>query len=250
MSELIARVPTEAGRWYNRDGSPCHEVEAKSGSLRPATLRDARKLNLVPSVTTVMKLLDRPALNIWIQDQMILAALTLPRHENELDEEFLTRVRLDAKEKSKKAAERGTALHGDIERAIQGKPHGHENHIKAIAAAMQEAGMNLYEGDSEHSFACPDGFGGKTDWKKGNQIADFKSKPLIEEGKKLAWDEMVIQLAAYAHGFKIQEPRAFNVFVGIEDGKAVVHEWAAKELERGKAIFLLLVQVWRIKNGR
>ena len=34
--------------WYSRDGRPAYEVESAKGMMRPTTLRDARKLGLVP----------------------------------------------------------------------------------------------------------------------------------------------------------------------------------------------------------
>ena len=52
---IIVRA-AESVHWYRGDnGQPQYTVKAKDGSDRPTTLRDARKLNLVPSVTTVMK---------------------------------------------------------------------------------------------------------------------------------------------------------------------------------------------------
>ena len=50
--------------WYKQDGSPCYEVpyaDPKKG-MRSTTIRDARKLNLVPSVTTILQVMDKPGL--------------------------------------------------------------------------------------------------------------------------------------------------------------------------------------------
>ena len=45
---------SESNHWYTRDGVPQYTVEAKKGGQRNTTLRDARVMNLVPSVTTVL----------------------------------------------------------------------------------------------------------------------------------------------------------------------------------------------------
>jgi hypothetical protein len=68
----------ESLHWYDRDGKPAYTVKAKDGSDRPATLRDARKLNLVPSVTTIIRCAAAPGLELWKANQLMMAALTLP----------------------------------------------------------------------------------------------------------------------------------------------------------------------------
>jgi hypothetical protein len=67
----------ESLHWYDRHGRPCYEVMSKPGVMRPTTLRDARKLNLVPSVTNIIRCAAAPGLEIWKQQQVMMAALTL-----------------------------------------------------------------------------------------------------------------------------------------------------------------------------
>ena len=68
----------ESGHWYKADGTPAYTVLAKSGAERPTTLRDARTLNLYPSVTTIIRLAAAPGLERWKLNQFGLALLTLP----------------------------------------------------------------------------------------------------------------------------------------------------------------------------
>jgi len=52
-----------AGHWYRRsDGSPQYTIVGKNGKERDTTLRDAREHNLVPSVTTIMRIAAAPGL--------------------------------------------------------------------------------------------------------------------------------------------------------------------------------------------
>jgi len=52
--------------WYDKDGNPQYDQPNKSkGGTRPTTLRDARKLGLGPSVTTICSLIDKPGLRDW-----------------------------------------------------------------------------------------------------------------------------------------------------------------------------------------
>jgi len=60
-----------------------YTVEAKKGGQRNTTLRDARTMNLVPSVTTILNIAAKPALLAWMQQQVLYAALTLPRRPDE-----------------------------------------------------------------------------------------------------------------------------------------------------------------------
>ena len=52
----------ESGHWYDRDGRPAYEQATKAGGVRATDLRDARKLGLLPSVTTVLSVVDKAAL--------------------------------------------------------------------------------------------------------------------------------------------------------------------------------------------
>ena len=105
----------EAQHWYTRTGDPCHSIASKQGAMRPATLADARKLGLVPGVSTILNMEAKPALTNWLVDQALLSALTLPRLDGETDDAFIVRAKEDSKEQAKKAAEKGKRLHAAIE---------------------------------------------------------------------------------------------------------------------------------------
>jgi len=111
---IIKEKVQENGHWYTKDGSPAYTTIGKTGE-RPTTLRDARKLGLLPSVTTINGMLSKAGLDTWKQQQVLLAALTLPRQEGEPEQEWLARVMQDSKATGREAAERGTAIHAIIE---------------------------------------------------------------------------------------------------------------------------------------
>jgi len=115
-------VPREsASHWYFPDGTPLHEVPRADGQgSRPTSLRDARKLGLFPSVTNVLGILAKPGLEAWKQEQAILAALTLPRNEDETLDDFAKRVVTDMQGEVGRAADLGSAVHAAIEAYAQG----------------------------------------------------------------------------------------------------------------------------------
>ena len=111
---IIKQKNSESSHWYTKTGQSAYQVEGKTG-LRATTLRDARKMDLVPSVTTILGVAAKPALTHWLQTQVLLSALTLPREPNEPESNWLERVMADSKVQGKQAADRGTAIHGVIE---------------------------------------------------------------------------------------------------------------------------------------
>src|SRR5688500_8209761 len=93
----------ESLHWYTREGETAYEVVGANGVTRSTNLRDARKLNLVPSVTTIIKSASAPGLERWKLDQMMHAALTLPRMDGEPEGAWIDRVWNDSRETGKKA---------------------------------------------------------------------------------------------------------------------------------------------------
>ncbi len=123
MAELAAPKVREgtAGHWYAKDGTPAHEVQKKDGTgTRPTTLRDAKKLGLLPSVTTVLGILDRPQLTLWKIKTAIRAATAVPRGEGEELEAWVDRVVEKAGEPVAEAADLGSRIHEAIELACAG----------------------------------------------------------------------------------------------------------------------------------
>lgn len=118
MAQLIDNVDIGGGgHWYTRDAEPFHEIEnaSKPGTLRPVNLRDARKLGLLPSVTSVLSLLAKKGLDQWKIEQAILSAITLPRLDSETDDMFARRVAEDCGAESRKATDFGKRLHAGVE---------------------------------------------------------------------------------------------------------------------------------------
>src|SRR6185503_9066761 len=73
-----ARVQSaEAAHFYTKTGEPMHFIERSDGQgTRPTTLRDAKKLGLLPSPTSILKVLRAPQLEAWKMEQAALAVLT------------------------------------------------------------------------------------------------------------------------------------------------------------------------------
>jgi len=258
MTTIIARS-AESVHWYDQKGAPAYTVKAKDGSDRPTTLRDARKMNLVPSVTTVLKVAAKPALEAWKMEQMLLAAMTLPQLPNEPETHFVQRIIQDSKETAKRAAERGTRIHESIEKYFLG---GHAVEHEDMAKAFDEKVTKHFKLKSltpwivESSFTDPMGFGGKVDLYTGIDatsptgiVLDAKSKDFDYDDDVVGYPEHAMQLAAYRYGLGLPEARCANVFVSVKrPGLIKVHEWTEKELDQHWEMFKCLLRYWTLKN--
>ena len=241
----MASVATEGGHWYTKAGEQAYTTSNKSkpGTERPTTLRDARKLLLLPSVTGIIDLTAKPALERWKQEQILLSALTLPKVPGEHLDDFAVRVREDSKEQAKVARETGTAIHGSLELAFQGKSYqGHERVVAGVKCALVSH-FGLQKWKPERSFAHPLGYGGKVDLWSDATVIDYKAKEKF--AKKMAYDEHAMQLNAYRHGLGLPTARIANVFVSWT-GEVEIHEWDDEaENERYWGMFQDLLRYWQ-----
>lgn len=240
----------ESTHWYTRAGEPAYTVKAKDGTDRPTNLRDARKLNLVPSVTTIIRCATAPGLDLWKQKQVLLAALTLPRHAMEADEVFMYRVMADSKEQARKAAEKGTAIHAAIQGHYEGIPPDEHYwpHVQGTAKAiMEHFGGTVWT--AERSFSHALGFGGKIDLHDDKAVVDFKTKEFGPDDKLATWDEHAMQIGAYQAGLDMLGTRGAICYVSTTvPGLARVMEIDAVELLRGWDMFQGLMRYWCGKN--
>ena len=121
----VTKTPSESGHYYDSvTGEPRYTVVGKNGKERATTIKDAKPRGWLPSVTTIMKVMAAPGLENWKQDQVLISAATMPMNDL-TEEQWRKAVKLEAKERSIKAAERGTALHAAIEVWLDGLSKTH-----------------------------------------------------------------------------------------------------------------------------
>jgi hypothetical protein len=168
--------------WYKPDGSPFYTVVGANGRERDVTLRDARKIGAVPSVTTVLEVIAKPQLENWKIEQAILSALTLPKREGEREKEYLSRVKDDSKQQVTAAAEEGTRIHDAIEigfkRGERAVPDAYIPHYRAARKRISDLFPDVKDWVAERSFAHHSGFGGKVDLHSPSTgiTGDYKGK--------------------------------------------------------------------------
>lgn len=270
--EQPKEIATESGHWYLPDGTPFYTTERRSGKQkgekRAVSLRHDRKLLMslcaVPSVTTITRILEKPALVEYKLQCLYTAMLDNPKLNGESDEDYYDRVCQVANEHRNTRASRGSEMHTAIEHFLLGKDISSspwKEHVDEAVKALTQYGITLGSaGVSEHSFAhdCGTGcYGGKVDYHErmpAGLVIDFKSKEEITDKhlagtNKLAYDEHAMQLAAYREGLGIPEARGINVFVGERDRRVFIYEHRPSDLARGMRLFRAVLEVWKIKNN-
>lgn len=244
----MAEHASENGHWYDKDGNPAYTVIGKNGKERPTTLRDARKLGLVPSVTTIIGCVAAPALTNWKIDQAILSCLTLSREENETEKEYLDRIKADAQEQARKAAERGTQIHALVQEGFENKlftKDENQYYWSALHTVNQECGNVKWT--CEEPFAV-ERYGGKCDLYNEQYLLDIKTtdKPIAD--LKL-WESHYMQLAAYRDGLVLPYVKCGILWINSITAESRL-VWAdEKELEKGWKMFSALLDFWYAKTG-
>jgi hypothetical protein len=242
---IIKTYATESTHWYAADGSPAYRIKGANGKERNTTVRDARSLGLVPSVTTVLGLVAKPGLSNWLQQQVLLAALTLPRIDGESEENWLQRVMTDSKSTGRDAMDRGTQMHGVLERFYRGEKDEYPVYVDQVDASIRIHFGHDQTWEAERSFAHG-GFGGKVDLIAENIVIDFKSKDTLD--KVEPYHEQIMQLAAYRQGLGKPTARCANVyFTAAGDVKLIEH--SEDDLQQAWDCFQYLLAFYKRKNN-
>jgi len=243
---MIVSYESNSGHWYKANGEPFYTIIGANGKERATRVTDARKLGLLPSVTTVIGLLDKPGLQRWVQEQVLLASLTLPRKENEPEADWLKRVIEDSRSVGKDARNRGTNMHNVLELYFN------QVYMPEYPSYTYRTEKSLREhfGDqfwiTEESFAHPLGYAGKCDLhSKEGIVVDFKTKESLKNAA--VYDEHILQLIAYAYGLNMPTARCAIVYVSEDETQ--IHEISQEDLQKGWKMFQCLLVFFRLKNG-
>jgi len=243
----MGNYASDSGHFYLEDGTPFYETTSKDGSIRKTTLRDARKVNAFPSVTTILKVAASPGLEKWKQEQVVLSALTMPRPEGMDLTQLAKKIIEDSRHEAETKRDIGTDIHGVLEKFYQTETYEQEyaEYIYGVIDTIPKV-----EYDSEKSFAHKYGYAGKIDLhSKTEQIViDFKTKEFTADDKMVLYDEHKMQLSAYAAGLGFNQPKMYICYVSTSvHGLCRLIEHT--EFQRYYEMFLNLLGYYKLKNN-
>lgn len=222
--------------WYDLDARPHHGAD----------LREARKHGYLPSVTSVLKCWPSDNLTRWKNEQMILAAITTPRLENEPDDCFVDRIMACADEESRNARDVGSRRHDLIEQFNKGAGVMGENpDLPFIQPYLEWFDQNVKRVMlAEEVIVHPAmGYGGKLDLlaelKDGSvAVIDPKNRKTLRE-----YSTDCAQLAAYRE--PLNADRCISIILGTQRPEILVKEWTPSEAREGWIDFELALTMWK-----
>lgn len=266
--------------WYTRDAKPMHKIPVGDGVDRPTNLRDAKKYNLLPSVTSILGIFAKHGLETWKQQQVALAAEKLPRNENESDRDYCARVVDSAFEQVDKAANFGTLIHKFLEDALGDHVVDENSYIECpnfshpvkigvftrpVLNWIKEKGLTIV--GREVTIANLEyGFGGTMDTAftfgtSGFGVLDFKTRK-TEKGKPVtAYEFQPAQIVAYGAtywsqrlGWDVEKVLAkmhgANVYISsTEPGRVDVIRYTPELLRQEWEMVKIAAVVWRYLKG-
>lgn len=238
------------GHWYDKDGSPRHD----------ASLREARLENLFPSVTSILGVLAKPALETWKLNQVLLASLTLPRISGESEEDYASRVVYDFKSQSSQAADLGTKLHNWAENYILLGEDKREE-IELYGETLES--LKLFIDKEIDKTTCELEkpiiptlmYGGRVDIQGPGYIMDWKSQAVkMTKTKKpkpapVFYPEWCAQLVAYAKGDLSIKLTSVIMSTSLNCPGVWSYEWTMKEKKEAWDTFRAAHIIFRNQKG-
>ena len=242
-------IASESCHFYDREGNPQYTYINKQGKECKTTLTRAKKEGYLPSVTTITKLLAKPGLDKWRQIETIMACLTMPIIADEPEDEYIERIIQDSDSRSKEARDRGTDIHGYIERGFQGEIlDGEANlYFRSVDKIIWDE-CGLQEWKAEKSFASSLGYGGKVDLHNDNFLIDFKGTDKPLDSIK-TYPEQAMQLAAYDAGIDSCSRKCGICYVHRDTAESKLIWIDEKELMKGQEVFFKLLDIYYIQTG-
>lgn len=246
-----------ANHWYAPNGDPLYTVKGLNGKERDTTLRDARKFNLVPSVTTIIASAAKPGIDAYIQQQLLDACMNVGYSHNCNDKiQWKQTVISKSREHSQSAAKKGTEIHNALEQYYLGG--GLDPYMSGICSPILDLIEKEFPGiqwEPEKSFASPLGFGGKIDMSHKSEnrqiILDFKTKTTDDVKKMIPYEEAEMQTAAYAVGlgftYKLRHFERYNLYISTKQ-PGLLNLTKSDNFIRDWGMFEALLKFWQLKN--
>ncbi len=240
------------GHFYDREGKDVYTVPKADGKgTRDTNIRDARKLTLVPSYSTVVSVLAKGSLDRWKQLQLLNTVEKYPHligNHPEWKEQLIGM----SDEENSKYAKRGTEIHDALEQYYKTDILDEAEYIAPVIQFIEDTFKPITV-MPELSFAHNSGYGGKIDLvvvnADGKHIVDFKTKSKDLPDKSLVYDDYAMQLAAYGNSLTDVISHV-NILISVTNpGKFYTHVWSEEEISKGFKSFSHLLEYWKIKNN-
>ena len=237
--------------FYTKDGQTAYG----------ARLKEAREMGYLPSVTTIDKVIANEGLEQWKIRQGILAALTMPKDDNEPDADYIARILDDSRQQARKAAKLGSVIHKLAERYISGKPlffKGMRSDVWTLFEPLRKWIVDCGLKGVAEVVLIGDGYAGKADYTDWGIIADYKTTFMTADNvkkdgtikKAKIYDSWGRQLAALqATSRELRDCVSVIISTNVDYPGVWFYYWSQLELDKHYEVFKSALNIYRITKG-
>lgn len=244
-----------ADHWYDKDAKPMHTIVGKNGKDRNTTVRDARKLGLVPSVTTILGLMSDSGLEHWKRTEVCKAAFeTSPSDTAAMGlKEYTAHIIALSGKKGREAREFGTEIHLVIEHYLktQERMDYFENIINRFIIPIYDfLDAADLKGTSEGAKVFElNGlkYAGTIDYYDDECIKDYKTQS-TKDGKFTIYPKWLYQLSGYNVHLKRKTAKIIMIS-STEPGLIKEHVYSWEDMKRGQVVFESLLKAFYYHKG-
>lgn len=283
MSEETKIRSSSSAHWYTRDGEAMHTYINTKGGESKTTLREARKFDLLPSVTSVLYVLAKPQIADWKATHYMNAAIEVAwdfLKENALNlnwrvwtksrfKVYQSKVAVKAKELAEERmgvpAKLGTTIHNDIEAWLMGMPTTYlkEEALERLNRILIEIlGPDWRDLDTKPELiVVGEDYAGcidllvieeRPDQTLHATVIDWKSQDTKKWGCSF-WDDYIMQGSAYLEAARSQFGCITGDFYTVvisrdEPGVADWKKWTQDELWTGWQKFTHAKALWQLEK--
>lgn len=247
------------GHWYDGDGYRHDTVPGSKGTPVRPDIRHARKLDLAPGVTTIIRAASSEPLIRWREERVLAVAQAIPRDESETESDYIARVMRATKESAEDTMAAGSDIHQLVEDRLLDPECDHPTICAVREILAPHAGDRpIHAWQSESPAVSGHGYATRADlWLPPDTVhagclVDIKTKDGDLTNAR-TYDEHAMQLAATreALGYRIAEDRPpCGILFLSRDVPGCAHMVMIDEDELANAwdMFRALLLYWQRKN--
>lgn len=264
---MSGNVFTRAGdsHWYTAEGNPCHtQPDGKK-----TTLRHARKQNLLPSVTSVLSIIPKQAIEDWRVQQAVIATMHCMSESNAAYHTVAEMMELVSEklETNTGAGRRfGSEMHeiaeyinneGQLPPAMSPLSTKHSLHAAKYLVWLKGCGVATSRTEMSIVGRCPKAYGGRIDLliytNDGKiRLVDIKTQDTKGKSPRI-YPEWSYQLAAYRNALyqssQITDIECVSLVISSNDGEITEHAWPEQDIVEGLDIFRKAYDLWSAIRG-
>lgn len=251
--------------FYDVNGNACHTQPTKTkgakNPTRPTTIADAKRLKLLPSVSSILKQAANPALDRYKAQQIIKACFNCPVSCDEDFETYARHIMEKADKERDEAADLGTNIHAALEQVLVNPSASYDESLSQFVTPalnkVNEMGITVVE--RELRVVSEYGYAGTTDVAFTHGpicgILDFKSVKTKPEEPIIPRQGHAAQIAAYHVAYWSKDTiknntKGYNVYISTtEPGRIDVVEYDAPTLRSEFGYFLACFDIWKHRYG-